>query len=77
MWTILNDLLILNLNKLLFRNNKFLIALYRTAQKNKFCIMYFFRKCDQIRRKRQTLSHLLKKYLMENFIFGQSYLPFA
>ena len=38
-----------------------------TAQKMKF--HYFFSKCDQIRRKPQIWSHLLKKYLMENFIF--------
>ena len=40
-----------------------------TAQKMKFSIQDFFRKCDQIRRKLQILSHLLKKSLTENFIF--------
>ena len=40
-----------------------------TAQKMKFSIKYFFNKCDQIRRKLRIWSHLLKKYLMENFIF--------
>ena len=34
-----------------------------TTQKAKFFIKDFFNKCDQIRRK-------LKKFLMENFIFG-------
>ena len=38
-----------------------------TAQKMKFSIKDFFRKCDQIRRKLRIWSHLLKKSLMENF----------
>ena len=40
-----------------------------TAQKMKFAIKDFFSKCDQIRRKLRIWSHLLKKSLMENFIF--------
>ena len=40
-----------------------------TTQKMKFSIKDFFSKCDQIRRKLQIWSHLLKKSLMENFIF--------
>ena len=40
-----------------------------TAQKMKFSIKDFSSKCEQIRRKRQIWSHLLKKSLMENFIF--------
>ena len=40
-----------------------------TAQKMKFSIKDFFRKCDQIRRKLRIWSPLLKKSLMENFIF--------
>ena len=40
-----------------------------TAQKMKFSIEDFFSKCDQIRRKLRIWSHLLKKSLMENFIF--------
>ena len=40
-----------------------------TAQKLKFSIKDFFSKCDQIRRKLLIWSHLLKKSLMENFIF--------
>ena len=39
------------------------------AQKMKFFMKDFFSKCDQIHRKLQIWSHLLKKYLMENFIF--------
>ena len=40
-----------------------------TAQKMKFPIKDFFRKCDQIRQKLLVWPHLLKKYLMGNFIF--------
>ena len=40
-----------------------------TAQKIKFSIRDFFSKCDQTRRKLRIWSHLLKKSLMENFIF--------
>ena len=42
-----------------------------TPQKihHKFSINDFFSKCDQIRRKLRIWSHLLKKSLMENFIF--------
>ena len=40
-----------------------------TAQKMKFFIKDFLSKCDQIRRKLRIWSHLLKKSLMENFIF--------
>ena len=35
----------------------------------KFSIKDFFSKCDHIRRKLLIWSHLLKKSLMENFIF--------
>ena len=42
------------------------------AQKMKFSIEDFFSKCDQIRRKLRIWSHLLKKPLIENFIFLQS-----
>ena len=41
----------------------------KTAQKMKFFIKYFFSKCDQIPRKLWIWSHLLKKSLMETFIF--------
>ena len=40
-----------------------------TTQKIKFSIKDFFSKCDQIRRKLRIWSHLLKKFLMENFVF--------
>ena len=40
-----------------------------TAQKMKFSIKDFFSKCDQISRKLWIWSHLLKKSLIENFIF--------
>ena len=39
------------------------------AQKMKFSIKDFFIKCDQIRGKLRIWSHLMKKSLMENFIF--------
>ena len=35
----------------------------------KFSVKDFFSKCDQISRKLWIWSHLLKKSLMENFIF--------
>ena len=40
-----------------------------TAQKKTFSIKGFFCKCDQIRRKLQIWSHLLKKSLMKNLVF--------
>ena len=40
-----------------------------TAQKMKLSIKDFFIKCEQIRRNLRIWSHLLKKSLMENFIF--------
>ena len=40
-----------------------------TAQKMKFSSKDIFNKCDQIRSFLWRLSHLLKKSLMENFIF--------
>ena len=47
----------------------------RTAQKMKFLIKDFFCKSDQIRSFLQILSLLLKKSLMENFIFGAVSFP--
>ena len=41
---------------------------FSTTRKIKFSIKDFFSKCDQIRRKLRTWSHLLKKSSMENFI---------
>ena len=40
-----------------------------TAQKMKFSIKDFFSKCDQINSFLQIWSHLLKKSLMESYIF--------
>ena len=40
-----------------------------TAQKMKFSIKDLFGKCDQIHRNLHIRSHLLRKSLMENFIF--------
>ena len=40
-----------------------------TARKMKFSIKDFCSKCDQIRRKLQIWSDLLKKSFMQNFIF--------
>ena len=39
----------------------------------KFSIKEFFSKCDQIRSFLWIWSHLLKKSLMENFIFREMY----
>ena len=39
------------------------------AQKMKYSIKNFFSKYEQIRRKLRICSHLLKKFVMENFIF--------
>ena len=43
--------------------------LSNTVQQVKFSIKYFFGKYDQIRSFLRIWSHLLKKYLIENFIF--------
>ena len=40
-----------------------------TAQKMKFSVKDFFSRCEQIRSFLWICSHLLKKSLMENFIF--------
>ena len=53
-------------NQMSFRWNK---EMEDTAQKMKFSINDFFSKCDQIRSFLRIWSHLLKKSLMENFIF--------
>ena len=45
------------------------IIMHATAQKMKFFIKDFFRKCEQIRSFLQIWSHLLKKALTENFFF--------
>ena len=46
-----------------------MMVAWTTAQKINFRIKDFFSKCDQIRSFLQIWSHLLKKSLMENFIF--------
>ena len=43
--------------------------LHKLHKKKMFSIKNFFSKCDQIRRKLQIWSHLLKKLLMENLTF--------
>ena len=45
------------------------MGFHDAAQKMMFSIKDFFSKCDQIRRKLRIWSHILKKSLMENFIF--------
>ena len=40
-----------------------------TGQKMKFSIKDFFSKCEQIHKKLRIWSYLLKKCLMENFVF--------
>ena len=53
--------------------DKFFIPALITAQTMKFSIKYFYSKCDQIRSFLWIWSHLLKKSLMENFIFCAGY----
>ena len=48
-------------------------ALHMTAQKIKFSIKDISSKCDQIRGKLRIWSPLLKKSLIENFIFCAVY----
>ena len=43
-----------------------------TTQKMKFYIKDFFSECEQIQSLLRIWSHLLKKSLIENFIFEQS-----
>ena len=51
---------------------KFFYSVFaNTVQETKFSIKDFFSNCDEIRRKLPIWSHLLKKSLMENFIFAQ------
>ena len=60
---------------LLLGNSQFVVVGFfnhckcHCTKKMKFSIKDFLRKCDQIRRKLQLWSHLLKKSLMKNFIF--------
>ena len=46
-----------------------LIKSFHCTKKNEISIKDLFSKCNQIRRKQQIWSHLLKKSLMENLIF--------
>ena len=46
-----------------------MLVMYCIKQKMKFSIKGFSSKCGQIRRFLQIRSHLLKKFLMKNFIF--------
>ena len=58
------------LSNILVTTDEFSVRVARvTAQKIKFLIKDFFNKCDQIRRKLRIRSYLVKKSLMENFIF--------
>ena len=53
----------------IFSDRDFSKTPYSTAQKMKFSIKDFFSICERIRRKLRIWSHLLRKSLMENFIF--------
>ena len=55
--------------KLTYNGHNFYASRKVTAQKVKFSIEDIFTKCDQIRWKLWIWSHLLKKSLMESFIF--------
>ena len=50
-------------------NQRFTIVFFVTAQKIKFSTKDYYSKCDQIRSFLRIWSHLLKKSIMENFIF--------
>ena len=58
-------------NKTFLLSSKRSLVSPHTAQKIKFSIKDFFSKWDQNRRKLRIWSHLLKKFLIENFIFVQ------
>ena len=47
------------------------LVISTTEQKKKFSVKDIFNKCDQIRSFLRIWSHLLKKSLMENFVFMQ------
>ena len=49
--------------------DRILLSVSITAQKINFSTKDFFSKCDQIRSFLRIWSHLLKKSLLENFIF--------
>ena len=56
-------------NLIFFLNLNIIFDVRVIAQKKKFYIKGFFSKCNQIRGELQIWSHLLKKFLMKNFIF--------
>ena len=53
---------------LMFNNDTIQKMFAFTTQKIKFSTKDFFSKCDQIRRKLRTYSHLLERIFVENFI---------
>ena len=62
------------LKKMNLLSNKNIHGKNSTAQKMKFSIKDLFSKYDQICRKLRIWSHLLKKSLMENFIFCAAFI---
>ena len=62
-----NVIIILTNNNMMLISGSFYNA--DTAQKKKFFVTYFFSKCDQTRSFLLIWSHLLKKSVMENFVF--------
>ena len=63
----------LNLRMKIYSNSKFDYGIFYIQslckKEMRFSIKDFFSKCHQVRRKLRIWSHLLKKSLMENFIF--------
>ena len=55
--------------KWVISHHLFRLLLYALHKKMKFSIKEFFSICEQTRKKLQIWPHLLKKLLMENFIF--------
>ena len=51
------------------RVRKLKLSIYHCTKKKKLSITDFFSKCDQTCRKLRICSHLLRKSVMENFIF--------
>ena len=66
-----NEITCSKLTKTLGQSPKYVPSLQwrYTAQKTKFFNKDIFSKCDYIHKKLRNWSHLLKKSLMENFIF--------
>ena len=69
LWVKILRLIFLLLTYLIFKTSSYWVMTFYTTQTMKFSTKDFFIKCGQIHRKRLIGSHLLKKYLMENFIF--------